>query len=100
MMRPINWINDKRYHHAYQDNACSELTDEELIMGFIKSYRRSACYADHSPFVHEHLSTDECRYFEYSSGLTDHFNMRWFKEWIKENRPHLLDRLTSLKAFW
>lgn len=89
-------------HHAYQDYRCAGLSDNDLILGMVKAYKRPACLADHkiSSRFPGHLSTDECRYFGYSWGGSDHFNMRWFKEWCEINRPQVIKRLYALKVFW
>lgn len=95
----MNWD-----HHNWQDTQCTILSDNDLILGMIAAYRRDACYANHAEVISGHLSTDECRMFRYPSGkwidMSDHFNMRWFKEWCEVHRPRVLKRLYDLKVFW
>ena len=91
-------------HKDYQNNRCANLSDNDLILGMVEAFKRDACNALHHTAVIGHLSTDECRMFRYVSGsdiyMSDHFNMRWFKEWCEQNRPQVLKRLYSLKIFW
>lgn len=93
-------------HHSYQDARCSELSDSDLILGMVAAYRRDVCDADHASLYRSkgHLPTDECRMFLYvsgpSKGMSDHFNMRWFREWCEKNRPQVIKRLYELKSFW
>jgi hypothetical protein len=97
----IDWDN-------YQRDRCLELSDEELLTGIIACYNRDVCDAEHwKAYPNSWKQTDECRMFLYSTGwrngLSDHWNMREFFEWVQENRqnrPGLLERLANLKAFW
>lgn len=88
----------------WQELRCAELSDDDLILGMVKAYQESQCDAQHHTVFKDHLPTDECRFFEYVSGphkgMSDHFNMRQFKEWCEKNRPRVLKRLYSLKVFW
>jgi hypothetical protein len=97
-------ISDKHYQYII----CSNLSDTDLILGMIAAYQRDACDTIHMGYPGE-LPTDPCRMFLYVSdieslykykGMSDHFNMRLFKEWCQINRPQVLKRLHALKVFW
>lgn len=91
-------------YYEWQNEQCSKLSDNDLILGMVLAYKQDACDAEHVGFIEGHLPTDECRYFKYVSGqykgMCDHFNMRIFNEWCQKNRPQVLERLNNLKVFW
>ena len=87
-------------HHKYQNSKLEKMSDNDIVMGMVKAYRRDSCDAEHHKYFDDHLVTDECRMFGYPDGMSGHFNMRWFKEWCQEYRPHILTRLYALKVFW
>jgi len=100
----MTWDQAEWNHYKYQAGVCAHLSDTDLILGIIASYRRPPCDAPHFEVIDGHLATDECRYFYYVSGtyigMSDHWNMRWFKEWCEKHRPHILKKLCGLKVFW
>lgn len=97
----------------YLEDLLFKLTDLEILNGIKSALTERKCLVRHwliERHFNDHLESDECRFFKYkeeqlsSNGLITnsvfiiyHLNMRWFKEWCLEERPHLLNKILNLE---
>jgi len=91
------------FAYYYQVYVLNGLSESEILLGIIAAYNEPTCDALHYTYNEDELKSDECRYFKYPviyGGGSDHFNMRWFKEWCESNNPSLIKRLQIVKTFW
>lgn len=93
--------NGHSHSYYYQKFFLELYSDSQIISGLVAGYKEDRCTSEHWAFDGDVSPTDECRIFRHSTGGHDHFNIRWFEEWCRDNnRNHLLKRVFNLKAFW
>jgi len=96
-------ISSSEYRFVQSDQL-DKFSDQEIIDGMLYAYQQNACNVEHFHLDHYHWFGDECRLFLPPNGNAEHYNIRWFDEWVERSGRTqlrgLTTRLQKIKVFW